>query len=279
MVLDDIQDADDQTLAQLCALAAEPAGTPVLVLATLRDTEASERLTAALAELARHLPVRVELDGLDTAAVGELMRSVCTLPVDEYTVAEVAGRTGGNPFLVTECARLLEAEGPVAATTAVPAGVRDVLTRRIARLPATSRTLLGHAAVIGQRCDVGVLIEITGGDPDAVLDAVEPAVLAGLLVEPAVGRLAFVHALVRDVAYQSLSRMRRARLHARVAQALERRQPGEVAALAHHFVAAGDADPAATMRYSRPAAECAESRLAHREPAGLCIRPGPTVRG
>lgn len=272
VVLDDIQDADDQTLALLTRLAPDLAESAVLVVATMRDREDAAwppRLVAALAELARHLPARVSLGGLDAVAVGELVRSVCTAPVDDETAAELARRTGGNPFFVTECARLLEAEGPAAATTAVPAGVRDVLARRIARLPAAGRTLLGHAAVIGRRVDVDVLAEIDGSDPDTVLDAVEPAVLAGLVVEPGAGRLEFAHALVHDVVYEGLSRLRRARLHARVARILERRRPTEVAALAHHFAAAGGADPAAASRYSRLAAQDAEARLAHREAATL----------
>lgn len=275
LVLDDLHDADDETLALLCRMAPDVAAAPLLVVATLRDGEGGERLATAMAELARHLPVRVGLGGLDDAAVGELVRAVCGVPVDDRTVAEVARRTGGNAFFVTECARLLEAEGPEAATTAVPAGVRDVLARRIARLPAASRTVLARAAVVGRRFDVELLAELgeeVGGGPDggvdAVLDAVEPAVLAGLVVEPGAGRPEFAHALVRDVAYESVSRLRRARLHARVARVLERRRPGEVAALAHHFAASG-ADHVATARYTRAAAEDAEARLAYAEAASL----------
>ncbi|MGH3569353.1 MAG: BTAD domain-containing putative transcriptional regulator, partial [Pseudonocardia sp.] len=235
IVLDDLHDADDETLALLTHLAPELAEVPVLMVVTLRQGEGSDQLDDALAELARRLPSRIQLAGLSDQAVGELVRAVCTLPVDEDTVAAVARRTSGNPFFVTETARLLEAEGPAAATTVVPAGVRDVLARRIARLPGAARTLLGHAAVIGRRIDIDVLIELADGDADAVLDGIEPALLAGLVVEPAAGRLEFAHELVRDVAYQRLSRLRRARLHARVAGALELRHPTEVAALAHHF--------------------------------------------
>lgn len=269
IVLDDLHDADNETLALLTHLAPGLAEVPVLIVATLRQGERSDQLDDALAELARQLPRRIHLAGLGDQAVGELVRTVCTLPVDQNTVAVVARRTGGNPFFVTETARLLEAEGPAAAVTEVPAGVRDVLARRIARLPGVTRTLLSHAAVIGRRIDIDVLIELADGDADAVLDGIEPALLAGLVVEPEAGRLEFAHELVRDVAYQRLSRLRRARLHARVAGALELRHPTEVAALAHHFAAAGAADPAAASRYSRFAAEDAEIRLAHREAAAL----------
>ncbi|MGH3697505.1 MAG: BTAD domain-containing putative transcriptional regulator [Pseudonocardiaceae bacterium] len=220
VVLDDLHDADGETLALLARLAAELADEPVLLVATLHEGEGSDRLGGVLAELARQLPRRLRLTGLDDLAVGELVRAVCTRPVDEETITSVARRTGGNPFFVTETARLLDAEGPAAATTVVPAGVREVLARRIARLPGVSRTMLSHAAVIGLRIDVDVLIELAGGDADAVLEGIEPALLAGLVIEPDTGRLEFAHALVRDVLYEQLSRLRRARLHARVAAAL-----------------------------------------------------------
>jgi DNA-binding SARP family transcriptional activator len=274
VVLDDLHDADDETLALLARLAPELADARVLLVATLREGEGrqgegSDRLACALAELARQLPRRLCLAGLDDLAVGELVRAVCTRPVDDETIISVARRTGGNPFFVTETARLLEAEGPAATSTVVPAGVRDVLARRIARLPGTARTMLSHAAVIGPRIDIDVLTELADGDADAVLEGIEPALLAGLVVEPETGRLEFSHTLIRDVLYERLSRLRRARLHARVATALERHHPTALAALAHHLVAAGGTNPAATIHYCRLAAEEAEARLAHREAAEL----------
>jgi DNA-binding SARP family transcriptional activator len=269
VVLDDLHDADNETLALLARLAPELTDEPVLLITTLRDGEGSDRLSGVLAELARQLPRRLHLTGLDDQSVGELVRAICTRPVDEQTITSVARRTGGNPFFVIETARLLEAEGTAVASTAVPVGVRDVLARRIDRLPDIARTMLNHAAVIGPRIDVDVLTELAGGDADAVLEGIESALLAGLVVEPDVGRLEFAHALVRDVLYERLSRLRRARLHTQVATALERRHPTEVAALAYHFVAAGSTNPAATSRYCWLAAEEAEARLAHREAATL----------
>ena len=228
VVLDDLHDGDDQTLTLLAQLAPELAEVPLLLVATLHEGEGSDRLSDVLAELARRLPWRLRLHGLDDHAVGELVRAVCTRPVDEQTIISVARRTGGNPFFVTETARLLEAEGLTAATTVVPDGVREVLARRIARLPDTSRTMLSQAAVIGPRISVDVLIDLADGDADAVLEGIEPALLAGLVVEPEADRLEFAHTLVRDVLYEGLSRLRRARLHAKVATALERQHPTEV---------------------------------------------------
>lgn len=270
IVLDDLHDADDETLALLTRLAPELLDAPVLLVATLREGEGSDRLGGVLAELARQMPRRLRLPGLDDLAVGELVRAVCTRPVDDEMISSLARRTGGNPFFVTETARLLDAEGPAAASTSVPVGVRDVLAWRIARLPGTTRTMLSHAAVIGRRIDVDVLTGLTDGDTDVVLEGIEPALLAGLVVEPEIGQLEFAHALVRDVLYEQLSKLRRARLHARVAAALERHHPTEVAALAHHLVAAGGMNPAATIRYCRPG----EASAHYRQAAAVAERAG-----
>ena len=147
----------------------------------------------------------------------------------------IAERTGGNPFFIRETARLLDSEGALAATTEVPAGVREVLQRRIARLPATAQTILRQAAVLGTETDVDVLGDAAGADEQVLLDAVEAGLLTGLVIEPGPGRVRFAHALVRDTLYQDLSRLRRSRLHARAADAIECHKPGEVTALAYHF--------------------------------------------
>src|SRR6266496_1278939 len=139
-----------------------------------------------------------------------------------------------------------------------PHGVRDVLRRRLARLPDVTVELLRLAAVVGRDSDVGVLVATAGGDEDETLDAIEAAVIAGLLVEPAPGRVRFAHALVRDTLLADVSGVRRSRMHARVAGALE--GTGDVAALAYHYAHA--ASPEA-VHYCVLAAEVAERRYAH----------------
>ncbi|MGK5555521.1 ATP-binding protein [Actinomadura kijaniata] len=276
LVLDDLHWADDETLALLVRVLGRVRELPVLVVGTFRHTEAPDRLTAALAAFARHEPTRVALDGLSAAEVAVLVRAVCRAEVGDAELAAIAERTGGNPFFARETARLLDAEGPAAATGAVPAGVGDVLRRRLARLPEPARAVLRDAAVVGRDADLAVLADLSG-DEDAVLDAVEAGLAAGLVTEPAPGRMRFAHALVRDTLYADLSRARRVRLHGRVAAALERHRPGEVAALAHHHLEAGT-DPDRAVRYARLAAEAAEGRFAHATAADLYERAADTLR-
>ncbi|MEV7008074.1 BTAD domain-containing putative transcriptional regulator [Streptosporangium sp. NPDC051022] len=275
LTLEDLHWADDQTLALLRALPSLLATSRVLLVVTCRDSELSDQQSDVLAALARLGPVRVGLAGLDTEAVAELVRATCVREVDADAVNSIVERTGGNPFFVRETVRLLDAEAVSDRATAaevisgVPSGVRDVLRRRISRLPAPAQQILLQAAVIGRDVDVNVLIDVTG-DEDAVVEAVEAALLAGLVTEPGPGMLRFDHDLVRDTLYSDASRLRRSRLHASVAAAIERRHPGDVAAIAHHYDAAGTADTAAkAVRYTGLAAEQAERRFAHREAASL----------
>jgi Bacterial transcriptional activator domain/AAA ATPase domain len=268
VMLDDLHRADGETLAILADLTADLAAARVLVLATYRPAEASEQLSGCLAALASREPTRITLRGLDAAAAGELIQATCTRPVDEQTARVIAERTGGNPFFIRETARLLDSEGALAATTEVAAGVREVLQRRIARLPATAQTILRQASVIGTEIDVDVLGDVADTGEHVLLDAIEAGLLTGLVTEPGPGRIRFAHALVHDTLYDGLSRLRRSRLHARAAEAIERHNPGEVAALAYHFAEAGT-DPIKAARYCRLAAAQAEQRFAYHEAARL----------
>jgi DNA-binding SARP family transcriptional activator len=271
VILDDLHRADDETLAILASVSADLPASRVLLMATYRPGDVSEPLTDRLAALASREPVRITLNGLDADAVAELIRDTCRRAIDEATARRIAERTGGNPFFVKETARLLDSEGELAATTGVPAGVAEVLARRFARLPATAQSILRKAAVVGMEPSFDVLADVSGVAEDLVVDAVEAGLLTGLITEPAAGHIRFAHALIRDTLYESLSRVRRTRLHARTAEAIERHDPTAVAALAHHFAEAGT-NPAVAGKYYRLAAEQAEQRFGYREAAQLWER-------
>ncbi|MEV5576449.1 BTAD domain-containing putative transcriptional regulator [Spirillospora sp. NPDC052269] len=258
VVLDDLHWADAATLELLGGVGARA---PILVVVAYRADE-SERLTETLGSLARTAPLRLELPGLKGDAVAELVRAECE--ADDATVAGIAERTGGNPFYVRESARLLSGEGALVALSEVPEGVRDVLRRRLARLPESGVSVLRLAAVAGRESSVDVLVRAADADEDGVLDALDAGVIAGLLDEPGPGRVRFVHALVRDTLVADVTRLRAARMHARIAAALE--GTGDIAALAHHHARAGS--PKA-VGYCVRAAELAEARYAHDLAAAL----------
>jgi hypothetical protein len=265
-VLDDLHWAGEETLALLAALVADPVPGPVLLVATYRSTDVPPALTDLLGRVARAEPTRVYLGGLPVAAVADLVRATTGQDVDGATARAVHQRTGGNPFFVRELARLLAAEG-TGALASVPAGVRDVVRYRLARLPAAVQQVLRQAAVLGTDIELDVLAALFGGAAPT-LAAAETATHHGFLEERAPRRFRFAHALVRDTVYHDISASRRAAAHAAAAETIERLHPDDVESLAHHFLLADDpatADRAA--RYTREAATRAEHRVAPHEAA------------
>jgi len=238
VVLDDVHRADELTLQLLRQLADSLPGAPVVVLATQRTGEGGDGLAATRAALTTSTALHLELSGLDDDGVAALAQQYGLADATPEEVALLRERTDGNPLFVRELTKLLVAEGRAAARTTVPTGVRDVLRRRVERLPGPAATALRQAAVIGRDVDVDLLAAVAGRDADELLDALETAVLAGLLDEPAPGRVRFTHALVRDTLYDGTPLLRRSRVHAAVLAALRAQGGADAMTLAHHAVAA-----------------------------------------
>jgi len=222
LVLDDIQWADAASLELLRLIGDRLHDEPVLVVCTVRDLEVgrNDEVVETLAVLTRRTGTRrLRLRGLDREACAELVQR--TSPgVGSATVEAIYERADGNPFYVTELARLV-ASG--AGLGDVPAGVRDVVRRRLADLPDETRALLQVAAVAGREVDLTLLSAASGAGLDACLDRLEPAIVHRLLLvppeQPSLYR--FAHALVREVVVDDVSTLTRARLHLKVADALE----------------------------------------------------------
>lgn len=225
LVLDDLQWADVESLELLTSVVGRLAESPILLVVTVRELEVgrNDSLVDALAGLTRTTGARrLHLRGLTSEATAALVTQTSGHPVDAREAATIYARAEGNPFFTTELSRLL-AGGQSLPAGDVPSGVRDVVRRRLALLPDATTDLLRVAAVIGRDVDLGLLTRASGCEVAQCLDDIEPAILHRLLVavpgQPSVHR--FSHALVREVVVDDVSTLRRARLHLRVAEALE----------------------------------------------------------
>jgi tetratricopeptide (TPR) repeat protein len=124
------------------------------------------------------------------------------------------------------------------------------------------------ASVIGAAFTLELLEQVVDGvDADGVLDAVEEAVNAHVVVELGHGEYRFSHALVRETIYSGLTTTRRGRHHRRVGEALESMGDGEeryfLPALAYHFAEAARAGCALKAAdYAMAAARHAVSQAA-----------------
>ena len=288
LVLEDLHWADASTLLLVRHLVRSGAAARMLVVATFRDTEADvvAELSEALVDVYRtEGVVRIRLGGLVDGELAEFIRLAAGAEPTEELTGVVRDLTGGNAFLVTELWRELVDEGAVAIGPSVarlvrpaselgtPATVREVANQRLQRLSAPVIELLELAAVAGSDFELATIRHAEVLEEAALLDAVDEAVRAGLLVErPGTGlAYRFTHELIRRAVVGRLSASRTAELHLRVARALEHGgvrpdRTASLAALAHHYAAAaplGDVERAVEVNLL--AAESALSGLAFDE--------------
>lgn len=199
----------------------------------------------------------MELGGLERAGTAALLRRFVDAATEGY-VDEVQRRTAGNPYFVSEVARLQASRGGRDGT--VPVGVRQVLEQRLARLPQPTVALLELASVLGAP-DAGLLARIASLAPAVARARLAPAEEAGVVAD---GR--FAHDLMRETLYAGLGRQQRADLHRRVAEHLQAGGPGELAR--HWYLADGDDALPRAAELSVVAGDFAAAGLAHEQAVG-----------
>jgi DNA-binding CsgD family transcriptional regulator len=149
----------------------------------------------------------------------------------------------------------------------VPYSVRDAVLGRAARLGGAAQEVLNAAAVVPGPAELWLLEALA---PAAAAAGALDECLGSGMVALAGGRVEFRHEIARQVVEESLPPGRRAGLHRAALAALAGQAAPDLARLAHHAEAAGDAD--AVLKYAPAAAERAAAAGARREAAGLYAR-------
>ena len=205
LALDDIHWADGDSVRLLRRVAGQLERCPGVLVLAVRGAEGDINPDAqeALAAIARLRPVRIRLGGLDTDEVAAAIAGRHGQLVRPDVAQSIRLRTDGNPFYVGELADLLVSEGLLhdagaPARLDVPDGVRDVVRRRLDRLPNQARIFLSVAAVAGRSFDADLVQDAAGQTDDDADIALEAAQLTGLVVADGNDRHRFAHALVRD---------------------------------------------------------------------------------
>lgn len=252
LILEDLNRADESSLAAVEVLAKELEHQPLWILATTRPfgtlTEVGrsrlERFESATH--ARQVPLRP----LSPGEVAEYLR--VNDPTRIITPEEVTRRhseSGGNPLL------LQQLDGRVS-TGAVPG-------EGLSRLDEEAHRLLEVAAVLGTELPFDLLLRASGEDEERLTEVVDRLVGQGLLLEWPGELLAFPEDRLRGEVYDHLAEDRRRLLHRRAGEALEGLGTADVPtvyALARHFYL-GQSDER-SLQYNRLAAELAERALA-----------------
>src|SRR5688572_19158432 len=215
LVLEDMHWADAASWDVLEHLLAQLTTERVFIALTVRAEDAA---LGAVRERRQRLSrdERVRERRLERLTAGEvrewLQASLHRAELGDDLLDFVLRHTEGNPFLVTQLMRTLAEENvfthdgmawawTLPSALQLPAGMSDLVGRRLNHLPPEALRILVTAAAIGRTFPVGLLAEAANTSVDAVLDAVESGLSASVL-EPAHEQdddtYRFAHALLVD---------------------------------------------------------------------------------
>jgi DNA-binding CsgD family transcriptional regulator len=298
LCLDDLHWADDASLQLLEHIARRTADARLLILVSYRDTDldVGHPFARTLEQFTRqHLAQRLDLNRLDKRGLTLLLAELGRSDPPARLVDAMYVETEGNPFFVQEVFLYLLEEGRLlderghwrrelsVGDAEVPQGVRLVIGRRLERLSEVCRRLLATGAVLGRSFDFNLLKAIespdgTGSNENELIDALEEAERAHLLITDAGGRVTFSHELLRQTLLAGLSALRRQRIHLRAANAIEEIYASNlephVAELADHFsqIATEPAALAKALAYTLKAADHSFGIYAYSDAARLYER-------
>jgi class 3 adenylate cyclase len=278
LVIEDIHWAEPDLLDLVERLVSEVRGS-VLVIATCRPELLDRRATWGSGQ---RNTTALWLEPLPATAASSLLEAMLPARLPDDLRALVVERADGNPFFLEELAGELIERGTLAdgRGLSIPDTVHAVLAARIDRLPRTEKAALQAGAVIGRVFwEKPVLHLLDDERPDFALLEERDLVTArrgSLFTDDR--EFAIKHALTREVAYGSISKAQRGRLHASLADWLERRELGadeRASFLAYHYSQAVDPENADLAWGSEPAElERLRARAVH-----WLARAGELARG
>jgi class 3 adenylate cyclase/tetratricopeptide (TPR) repeat protein len=215
---------------------------PVLVLCLARDWLLEQRPGWG-GGLPDAMMIRLEPFGWQEA---KELATAAGEGLDEASAERVARHAGGNPFFIIETTGMLleeheEHRAGIEHAHLLPPTVQAVIASRLDHLHEDARDLVRKASVLSHSSfDVSEL-SVIAEPKEETLKAIEDAeIFVHDADRPGVWR--FRHELLREVAYESLPKRERLRLHVLVADHLEREDPARNPhAIAHHLAAAAEA--------------------------------------
>jgi class 3 adenylate cyclase len=256
LLVEDIHWAEPDLLDLLERIVSD-ARAPLVVFATARPDMLETRPAWGAAK--RNSTV-LWLGPLQADAAARMVDEMLSAALPEEILRSLVERAEGNPFFLEELigelvdsGALVESDGTWVlgepeTTLPMPDTVHAVLAARIDRLPPTEKAALQAGAVVGRvfwRQPVVHLLD--GVEPD--FGILEERDLVAERRGSTLGddrEFAIKHALTREVAYGSIPKARRGRLHAEFAEWLERGTAVDERAplLAYHYSEAADPEQA-----------------------------------
>jgi DNA-binding CsgD family transcriptional regulator len=225
LVIDDLQWADQASIALWGRLARQARQAPLLLVGTMRPVPQREDLLALRRAVGG--AARLELTGLTEAAVADLVAALAGGRPDAGLL-RLADGAAGNPLYLTELVAALARGSGVTVTEAgaaeltggsAPGSLSAAIADRLGFLAGPVRDALRAAALLGTEFAVPDLAAVLGrGVPD-LIPAVNEACAAGVLAESGHG-LGFRHPLIRTALYDDMPAPLRVAWHRDAGRAL-----------------------------------------------------------
>jgi class 3 adenylate cyclase len=266
VVIDDLHRGEPPMLDMIERIVARSEG-PLFVVATGRPELAELRIGWS----ARPGMSRVTLEPLGDSQAEELMRHLAPR-VGAGLRRRVLETAEGNPLFVEEIlehlvdqgvlsrehGRIVEVAGDAQVT--IPDTVRAVLAARVDALPSDEKRVLQDASVVGRVFWATTLQSMAGAHVEQALATLENKGLVVARPTSSLGgqtEFVFRHGLIREVAYESIPKARRASTHAKVGRWIQDvvrdRREEYVELIAHHLEAAANPEDAELAWPSDPA--------------------------
>jgi class 3 adenylate cyclase len=219
-VFEDVHWAEPTLLDLLEYVAGFSTGAPILLLCLARPELLEQRPSWAVPQPSRTL---LALEPLPAADARELVDQLGSGELGEHARARIVETAEGNPLFLEQLVAAQAEDG----TTALPASVQAVLAARLDRLAPAERAVLERASVEGLSFHRGALAELMRESELRELGPHLITLVAKQLVRPDRPELPgedafrFAHVLIREAAYEGMSKLVRADLHERLAAWLE----------------------------------------------------------
>lgn len=238
--IDDLQWAHALLVELLEVTARSLTDLPVLLVVAMRPSDDVEWPPFVERALQFHLPLEPLSEQESTVLVGEVTggRASSDLTTRLYD------RSGGNPLFLTELALLAAAGDPNGLDDSVddelPGSLRALIAARLDQLDPDERVVVDNAAIIGSEGPVEGLVTFAQAMGQRFDLQLLEALVAGGLLELDGTWWQFRSDVVREVAYQTLTKQARAQRHAGVATVLAGTSSPPIDELAHHAATAAE---------------------------------------
>lgn len=225
-------------------------------------TEVGEKahpLKASLQDMTREgIVYEIHLGRIEHGPLIKAIEGMLGGSANETMSQRIVKESGGNPLFLVETVRMLVASGsivlkegmwsfPEEVTITIPSTIREVILRRLERLPQDKTRLLECASVVGEHFDPRIVEQVLKLDRMQVLESLDSLEDRYKLLRATGDEYRFDHEKIREVTYERISSPRRKELHRQVGMVIEVGSPDErlYGSLSYHFALSGQTEKCA----------------------------------